>query len=147
MFYLGKKIQIILTSHSPFLLSDLPHSNVILIEKDNMRSSVVSELEDMGLTFAGNIHTLLSHSFFMQDGLMGNFARYKINKVLNKIINLHQSDLIQQRIELYNIINFIGERVIRNKLKNLLDDKLEIDLHEEFIKLKLRLDNLEGQNR
>ncbi|MDZ7818513.1 MAG: hypothetical protein U5K55_07810 [Aliarcobacter sp.] len=37
--------------------------------------------------FGANIHTLLSHGFFMKDGLMGEFAKGKIDlaiKYLNQ---------------------------------------------------------------
>ena len=40
-------------------------------------------------TFGANIHTLLSHGFFMKDGLMGEFAKDKIDtaiKYLNQAL-------------------------------------------------------------
>jgi len=33
-------------------------------------------------TFGANIHSLLSHGFFMNDGLIGDFAKEKINKAI-----------------------------------------------------------------
>ena len=38
-------------------------------------------------TFGANIHTLLSHGFFMKDGLMGEFAKSKIDDVINYLNN------------------------------------------------------------
>jgi len=75
-----KKEFLDLLTHSPFLLSDLPKENVIFLEKGKQ---VYPDIE----TFGANIHTLLSHGFFMKDGLMGEFAKEQINKaitILNK---------------------------------------------------------------
>lgn len=68
-----KGIQIICASHSPFILSDIPGSNVLFLEngeeyiaKKKMR------------TFAANIGDLLCDSFFMDNGLIGSFSKEKI---------------------------------------------------------------------
>lgn len=140
-----KKIQIVLTSHSPFILSDLPHSNVILIKKNGDKRKVLTELEDLGLTFASNIHTLLSHSFFMQESLMGSFARFKINIILNKIITNSIDKLRGEEEEIRIEIHLIGEKIIRNKLLQLLDEKIGIqnEIQKEINELKERLILLE----
>jgi predicted ATP-binding protein involved in virulence len=72
--FTDKKIHLIITSHSPFILSDLPKENVIFLEKGKQ----VYPFDDGKQTFGANIHTLLSHGFFMKDGLMGEFAKDKI---------------------------------------------------------------------
>lgn len=141
-----KNIQIILTSHSPFILSDLPHTNVILIQKKGEERRYLSELEDVGLTFASNIHTLFSHSFFMEECLMGNFSRHKINQLLNEIITSPSSTLFNREEMLRRNIHLIGEPIIRNKLLQLLNEKVDArySLREEITRLKQRLEILEG---
>jgi len=88
LFYLiqffKKKIQIILTTHSPFLLSDIPKQNIIFLDKDENGNCKVlkhDKVMNKKQTFGANIHTLLSDSFFMEDGLMGEFAKSKINEI------------------------------------------------------------------
>jgi ABC-type multidrug transport system ATPase subunit len=76
--YLEINLNIITTTHSPFILSDLPKENVIFL-KDGKQVDGVS----MKQTFGANIHTLLSDSFFMNDGLMGEFAKSKIEEIRN----------------------------------------------------------------
>jgi len=76
-----QEFHFIFTTHSPFMISDLPKENIIFL-KDGKQDKGVKHNQ----TFGANIHTLLSDSFFMDDGLMGEFAKGKINE----IIDFHQ---------------------------------------------------------
>lgn len=88
------QIQIILTTHSPFLASDLPKENIIFLKKGEQGEIIESDKSDAngkcivfdGLkknkTFGANIHTLLSDGFFLNEGLIGEFAKGKINEVI-----------------------------------------------------------------
>ena len=123
-----KNIHFIITSHSPFVLSDIPKQNVIFLEKDKITGNCVNvteKMEDFN-TFGANIHTLLSHGFFMKDGLMGEFAKEKINQVYNFIVQ-KDTNFIKTKEEAQNIINLIGERMLRKELQFLYDEKFEID--------------------
>ena len=78
-------------------------------------------------TFGANIHTLLSHGFFMKDdGLMGEFAKEKINQVYNFITN-NDTNFIKTKEEAQNIINLIGEPMLKKELQFLYDEKFEVD--------------------
>jgi len=140
-----KKFQIILTSHSPFLLSDIPKQNIIFLDKDeNGKCKVVDGLKDKKQTFGANIHTLLSDSFFMEDGLMGEFAKGKINKAIGL---LNQDSLSDDELKYCEqIISIIGEPIVKNQLQRMLDSKkisyLARDTKEEIEFLKHRIDLL-----
>ncbi|RZV19504.1 AAA family ATPase [Aliarcobacter butzleri] len=116
------EFNIIIASHSPFILSDLPKENIIFLEKGKQ----VYPFEDGKQTFGANIHTLLSHGFFMKDGLMGEFAKEKINQVYNFIAQ-KDSSFIKTKEEAQNIINLIGEPMLKKELQYLYDEKFEID--------------------
>ena len=111
---LDKKIHFVITSHSPFILSDLPKENVIFL-KDGKQVDVDID------TFGANIHTLLSHGFFMQDGLMGEFAKGKINDVIN-YLNDKKSN-IKSDDEAQKIVNIIGEPILKRQLQKMLDSR------------------------
>ena len=113
----GKNYHFIITSHSPFLLSDLPKENIIFLEKGKQ----VYPFEN-GQTFGANIHTLLSHGFFMKDGLMGEFAKSKIDDVI-KYLNNDKKSTITTDKDAQNIINIIGEPIIKRELQRMLDSK------------------------
>jgi superfamily I DNA and RNA helicase len=79
----------------------------------------------------------------MKDGLMGEFAKEKINQVYNFIAD-NDTSFIKTKQEAQNIINLIGEPMLKKELQFLYDEKFEIDdidkqirEHEEAIeKLK-----------
>ncbi|MGH1143114.1 AAA family ATPase [Bacillus pseudomycoides] len=145
-----RNIQIVLTSNSPFIISDLPSTSVIFLKKEKEKSVVLSGLEDYNQTFAANIHSLLAHSFFMQDGLIGAFAKRKINDLIHLLVNESIHDLLPYEEEIEKTINIIGEPVIRNKLSQMLKDKLSVrmlSVDQEIRELKSRLNELENWKR
>ncbi|WP_323590593.1 AAA family ATPase [Aliarcobacter butzleri] len=136
------KFNIIITSHSPFIISDLPKENVIFLEKDKQSGLCKNVTKDMELkTFGANIHTLLSNGFFMSDGLMGEFAKSKIEEIkefyelvkkCEKVINESEKtkNTIKNIYQGYepnfrNIQKIIGEPFLQTIIKNYLDE-LEI---------------------
>ncbi len=134
-----QKINLIFTTHSPFLLSDLPKENVIFLEKDKQSGLCKNATKDIDIkTFGANIHTLLSHGFFMSDGLMGEFAKSKINEIKKfyEIVKfLEPKNKKYKRIlkilylfkikKFKHIQSIIGEPFLQTIIKNYLDE-LEI---------------------
>lgn len=119
LYKIDMTYHVLITTHSPFILSDLPKENVIFLEKGKQ----VYPFENKQ-TFGANIHTLLSHGFFMKDGLMGEFAKEKINEVYDFLTNSNtQSELTQNKAQ--SIINLIGEPVLKKELQNLYDEKFK----------------------
>ena len=156
------KIHILLTSHSPFLLSDLPKENVIFLEKGKQ----VYPFEDGKQTFGANIHTLLSHGFFMKDGLMGEFAKDKIQSIikyheeilkleLTKKENETQRNTEKEKYEkehktmFWQIQSIIGDDYLKQVIKNHLIEIEKIVLgndeakKEEVKRLKAQIELLE----
>ena len=150
-------VHIILSTHSPFLLSDIPKGNIIFLntyKEDDVEvksgtqkignCKVVNGLKEKKQTFGANIHTLLSDSFFMEDGLMGEFAKNKINDVYNFIVN-HKTDKIKTKKDAQDIINIIGEPLIQKELQELFDKKFELSnmsIDDEITVLERKLDAL-----
>lgn len=122
-----KKFHFIITSHSPFILSDVSKENVVFLEKGKQ----VYPFKDGKQTFGANIHTLLSHGFFMKDGLMGEFAKEKINDVY-KFLTDGESN-VKTKKEAQNIINLIGEPLIKRQLEDIYNRKFQIKSKDEII--------------
>lgn len=135
--YKEKNIQLLFSSHSPFLLSDLPKENVIFLEKDKETGKCVNANKKMKNfnTFGANIHTLLSNGFFMSHGLMGEFAKNKINEIKKfyEIVKFFETKnkkykrilkiLYLFKIKKFNHIqSIIGEKFLQTIIKNYLDD-------------------------
>lgn len=122
--------QIILTTHSPILLSDIPGDCVIYIDKNN-------KCIEKTKTFGANIYDLYNNSFFLDNSLMtgviGTFADEKIKNIIKMLNNLEQNlheikeanenieneykeKLKCQLKEIKIVIDFIGEKVVKDIL-------------------------------
>ncbi len=133
-----KNIHIVINSHSPFILSDIPKENVIFLEKGKQ----VNPFENKQ-TFGANIHTLLSHGFFMQDGLMGEFAKGKIDEIIKNLKDKKYSPSEKEKKEVLSIINIIGEEFLRTKLLDIYYKKFD----DDFVKKQRKKDLLEQQKK
>lgn len=87
------KIHLILASHSPMLISDVPIAHCIMLERwgagrdaRTVCADLKTKKSSLGLTstFAANIFDLYRSSFFMDDGLVGKFAQEKLDKIMAK---------------------------------------------------------------
>ncbi|QDD68124.1 hypothetical protein C6V80_09665 [Caminibacter pacificus] len=123
-------------THSPFILSDLPKENIIFM-KDGKNVSNEINIE----TFGANIHTLLTHGFFMEDGLMGGYAKSKIDEVI-KYLNNEESKIASDE-EAQKIINIIGEPIIKKELQRKLDSKKLNKINEIEEKITILKERLE----
>ncbi|MCZ8354666.1 MAG: hypothetical protein O9340_08020 [Cyclobacteriaceae bacterium] len=147
----GNQIQIILTSHSPFVLSDLPKSNVVLLNKKESGETFVDKLPSKEQTFAANIHELFADSFFMRNGTIGDFAKNKIEELI-RIFELPKKDIDKineaDKSRIKKLILLIGEPIIRDRLMDMYKDKFrerQETLEERVNRLRKELKNAENQ--
>ncbi|KMY28268.1 hypothetical protein ACZ11_23835 [Lysinibacillus xylanilyticus] len=141
------KFQVILTSHSPFLVSDIPSHSLILIHRDKIKGIVnKSELEDLHLTFGANIHELYTNSFFLEGGVIGDFAKQKINKLAKKLMYFVPKD-IKDLDQIRYEIDLIAEPVLRNKLIQIYDEKIKLfkPVNEDVLNIKQEIGILKEQ--
>ena len=154
-------INIIFITHSPFILSDIPKQNVLFLENGR---SINYENKN---TFGANITDLLADSFFINDGLIGDFAKEKISitlewlkrKANEKRKKNNQKDLFKkenitvlefenesEEIEYHKkIINLIDEPLVKNKLKEMFIEFVSEDLEfkdEQIRQLEEKLKKL-----
>jgi len=72
-------INICFVTHSPFILSDIPSSNIMYLNVENGSSMQNSDLRK---SFGANIHEILMDNFFLNDGLIGTFSKNKIENII-----------------------------------------------------------------
>lgn len=128
-----QKIQIILTTHSPVSLSDIPRANVIYL-----KGGKVIDIKEP--TFGANIHSLYKHSFFLEGMPIGEFAKEKIQKLFEKLQG-NDSFSIEELTKIKKQIQMIGEPLLKNELMKLYNEKCNIEeriaeLEKEIAKLK-----------
>lgn len=136
-----KKIHLIFTANNPLMISDILSYNTIFLQKvDNNTTIINNSLTDHKNTFAANIHTLLSDSFFMKNGTMGDFAKNKLNGIIEKLNSKKGTISETERQNIKKTIKLIGEPIIRKKLMSMYnecfyDDVISrIDRLEELMK-------------
>lgn len=129
--------QIVLTTHSPILLSDIPRMYVNYLQKDS-ESGDVTVSTHQPETFGTNVFELYRHAFFMSEGLVGEYARKKIAGI-QKDIRKKKADVetIQKEIEL------IGDPGIRTYLQERLEEYRPEDV---LAKLKRKVEELENRS-
>lgn len=124
------KIQIIFTTHDALTLSDIPNSNIVYLNKNSEHCYVVDEnnLERPVKSFGANITDLMADSFFIRDGLMGDFAKDKINKTIKWL----REDKDLSNAEYHRkVIQIVDEPIIKRKLAELYSDKFHDDISKE----------------
>lgn len=71
-------IHIILSTHSPFILSDIPKQNILYLKDGEVINDSIAN------AYAANVNELLANSFFLSEqGFVGESAKRKINSLLN----------------------------------------------------------------
>lgn len=136
MLPLGDNIQninILFITHSPFILSDIPSSNILRLSF-NPKTKQSLPANNSEQTFGANIHDLLANDFFLENGFMGKFANDKIQQIVNKLEGWTESDNNNKlKDELYRTIQLIGEPLIKESIMDLFREK--IGLHESELSI------------
>lgn len=143
ILYQEKKVQLIVTSNSPFIISDIQASNILYLERKGRKIEVVKST--ISNTFASNINVLLLDSFFVKNGLIGEYARKKIDSILQNLRNGNLSE--DKYLYFEELIKIIGEPIIRRKLETMLfhnissdNTQREIRYYESMLRQMKRMD-------
>lgn len=106
---------IIITTHSPFLLSDIPQSNVLYLEDGH-----VVDKSYMQNPFAANVNDILRQSFFLKNGFMGEFAKRKILKAIDDY-NKKKLDANEAN----ELVELIGEPLLKDRLSEVIKEEMQ----------------------
>lgn len=144
-----RTIQVVLSSHSPFIVTDILPENVYAITKEESNNkSIIKQKQD---TFATNIYYLLMDTFMLEN----TFGKYSYDKIKDVIKRLKYDEIEEQELNsIKGFIDRIGEKTVRKKLLELYYAKdrryvekqkisqeiLHIDDEEKLRKIKRILD-------
>jgi predicted ATP-dependent endonuclease of OLD family len=103
------KLQLIMTTHSPFMLTDFISDNIARIAREYGHTINRSESSDSDNFMVGNIYDILKDGFFL-DGTMGLFIEKKLKKILAHPTILSEQDKF--------VIDHIGDALIRSLILN-----------------------------
>ena len=113
------KYQFIISTHSPFMLSDVPKDCICTIDiVDHQR--IISKAKK---SFASNYYDIIKDTFFLEDSV-GMFAKGKINEMIEVIDNI-DNNISEEKIKRINeMISVIDDNYLRNVLHSELNKKL-----------------------
>mgnify|MGYP003146063112 CR=1 FL=1 len=146
-----KGINILIISHSPFVLSDIPSQNVLFLEVNESKQAIPKKYGSKN-TFAENVHEILSNGFFLNN-TMGEFAWSKIQDFLSfedkdntRLIELKYKE---KRADFVRLIDLVGEKYVRNILKNHLEvlDKKYLGTTNRIEKIQQEIEKLQSEKR
>lgn len=120
-----KGINILFSTHSPFILSDIPSQNILRLENGEPKYF------DASNSFAANIYDLLDDDFFLKDAVIGEFAKNKIQELCKKD---------QYDTEDLRMIELVGDDFLRGVLL----DRAK-DMKDDDVVLMLRITQLEKE--
>lgn len=139
-----KKCQLIVTTHSPFMVSDMPSDYVTSVKLNlDKNDTYYRTIKKPKYSFAANIYELLNDDFFM-DAPVGEFAQRKIQQIIDRIKSLKtlpDESLNKEITDISGFINMISDKLVRarlydmlNKEKQALPDVGSLNLIEDLIK-------------
>ena len=114
-FVSGVNIQLIFSTHSPLMLSDIPMDNVCCLRRRRNGRTDSNSLKRSGMlnTFAASIADLYLLPYFMNEGTTGEFATKKANKLLREIKGMNGTAMASElSSESKEVAHIIGDAFI-----------------------------------
>lgn len=166
----GGSVHVMLTTHSPIILSDFMKEDVIYLSNEGNNN--LNKIDINFNTFGQNIYSLFKNSFFLE-AFKGGFSHDVIEGLLRIFSNLSNEEIISQKksfiefCDTYNIqfpsgksgviriffeelVNMIGEDIIRNHLKRQIknarwgdEENVNVDHRKKIEELKEQIKELE----
>lgn len=128
-------LNVMITTHSPFILSDIPDTNILYLKDGHPenKSGLINP-------FAANVNDILKQSFFLNNGFIGKFAQRKIKRLVSFLSLADESrDSFNMKLA-PALIEKVGDPLLRETLWRMLDefykDHLTIKRHDEEVKTK-----------
>ena len=138
--YTKYTFQVVITSHSPIILSDICKDNILKLNQ------LEAQLETKR-TFGADISHLYYDSFFMDEGDIGDFAKQNIRSVIEALKNENLSEEEKLRF----IIDNIGQDIVRERLQGkyqiLQQQKQRNNQENDSMKMAERINALDTERR
>lgn len=135
-------VHIILTTHQPISLTDLHPSSVNYLYKketihDKYETKILDSHESKIPNFGANIHSLYKNSFFLEGGLIGEFAKNKIKSLVDFFENKKVCKKWTES-EARIFIQIVGEPVLKEALWDLYSERFNKEIEEREFKKIIR---------
>lgn len=120
-------LHIWITTHSPFILSDIPQPFVTYM--DEGRWIKPGEVKERGILnpFAANVNDILHQSFFLDKGFMGEFAKTKILSLMEALKGGKRMEEWTKE-DILSFVESLDERLIKKLLLGMYRERYEKDI-------------------
>lgn len=108
------RFQLLITSHSPICLSDIPSERVLRLKRCE---NIIQVSPCQEPTFGANIYDLFYDGFFMEKGTIGRFAQEKIDGAIRRLCNNNIQNIGS---ETPYIVKSVGESMVREQMEDML---------------------------
>jgi len=141
--YRGTYLQVIIATHSPIILSDIPKQNVIYLYKNQNGEITVGKNAEHSETFGANIYKLFNDAFFLKEGSIGEFAEEKIKELLKLIY----TSADQEKEKIKSMINIIGDQFLKSKIERMFYERLNNETNKEtrLMELEEKITNIQKE--
>lgn len=119
-------IHIWLTTHSPFILSDIPEPLITYMKNGHRMTDEEKQADGIMPPMAANVSDLLHQSFFLQQGFIGELVRNKIKSLIKFLSGEKSEDWTVDGARTF--IKNISEPYISHQLKRLYRKCYEKDI-------------------
>ena len=125
-------VRVVITTHSPIILSDLMRDDIIYLPLDDSTKNT--------RTFGQNIYTLFKNSFFLE-APKGAFSEQVIEDLLNLFMSSSDEELIQEKSDYQEFVSKYGlnfkKETPENKVRKFFEELVDM-IGEDIIRNHLR---------
>lgn len=139
-----RSINIIIITHSPFILSDIPEPNILFLHREDENIEV-----EPGRTLGANVYDLLRNGFFL-DYAIGDLVQMKLQEIMDvyymgkdeKEKEKQRMTFIKKKAEFKYTIDHLGEEYLRRNFLRMFE---ELELKEGKVSRKAQIKNKIGK--
>ena len=141
-------LNFIFVTHSPFILSDIPSTNVMYL---NVLEGQSTQITDNKKSFGANIHELLGDNFFFNTNevYIGEFAKKKIDKSIEWLRSIQDEKLKMEKSQKNIFSELAEEKEVRKELIEIIDEPIIkaklLEMYAEAFGIDNRIEYLERE--
>lgn len=127
-------VNITLITHSPFVISDIPESNILFLSKDGQGNP-------FGHTYGANIHAMLNNRF-MLDSTIGEHSRKSIENLV-KVYHIEdpatrKKAFLSHRQQFAYLCNMIGDEYLSKTTRRMYEEMMMDYLPQDSVSYKIQ---------
>lgn len=133
---------ILLSTHSPFILSDIPQQNILYLDEGEIENNKVKINP-----FCANVNDILYQSFFLSKGFMGEFVRRKVLDLVEYLSSGTNDDGYWDAKKARQFILTIGDPLVKEQLMAMYRDSGIVCKQDKIELYKAEIERIEEEQK